>query len=64
MSKEFVPGVGLMITSKTPISPSRDNNNYTADVMSPSMEQFKHIDPKNIPYWSPATKLNSKEKNT
>jgi len=27
------------------------------DIASPSMDQFKNVDPKNIPYWSPATKL-------
>ena len=34
-----------------------EDEGSSSSLMSPSMEQFKHRDPKNIPYWSPATKL-------
>lgn len=54
MSKEFIPGVGL--TSSSPQNLGGDGEGE--NLMSPSMEQFKNRDPKNIPYWSPATKLN------
>lgn len=50
MSKEFVPGVGLTSSSSA---------NIGENLMSPSMKQFIHRDPKNIPYWSPATKISS-----
>ena len=60
MSKEFIPGLGLTSpsahTRSIPQTHEIDDNADTS-LISPSMEQFKHRDPKNIPYWSPATKL-------
>lgn len=72
MSKEFIPGVGLTSPSASaplirPVvsQPRRiDDETDGSDMMSPSMEQFKNRDPKNIPYWSPATKLSYTDTNT